>query len=278
MVMNLIKAYLTYMKTGYSLKDKFLIMLSQILYLSYPFVRFCYLCFGRSIFSPDSLIKHYKCKNEFGIFLCPGGKYGALFTKEFEPSVKEVLHQFHSGTFVDIGANIGLYTIMMSKILGKRGKVIGIEPDPDLFSVLKENVRINNCSNVELFNVAAWSTDSKLKLYKAQFGASFLHNSVMKKISEKYDEVDAVPLDKIVKQEKVDLIKIDVEGAEVEVFKGSKRIFFNNPSLQIVFESREGSPSFEMLKSLDFNVNRLADGNYYAIKKNSKDEPSSKTN
>ena len=127
---------------------------------------------------------------------------------------------------IDIGAHIGLYTIISSKQVGNTGKVVAIEADPDNFEILKRNIALNNLTNVLPLNYAVFSAKTKIKLYEQS--ASFKYNSVMltraNTKNENYAEVNADTLDNILKQNgvnQVDWIKIDVEGAEFEVLKGS---------------------------------------------------------
>jgi FkbM family methyltransferase len=128
---------------------------------------------------------------------------------------------------IDIGAHIGRYTITSSKQVGNTGKVVAIEADPDNFEILKRNIALNNLTNVLPLNYAIYSTKTKIKLYEQS--ASAKYNSIMLTRAEKtknYVEVNADTLDNILEQNginQVNWIKIDVEGAEFEVLKGSTK-------------------------------------------------------
>jgi FkbM family methyltransferase len=141
-------------------------------------------------------------------------------------------------TVIDIGAHIGRYTITSSKQVGNTGKVVAIEADPDNFELLRRNIALNNLSNVLPLNYAVFSTRTRIKLYEQS--ASAKYNSVMltrAKETKNYVEVNADTLDCILKQNgisQVNWIKIDVEGAEFEVLKGSTKTLSNeNISLLI---------------------------------------------
>jgi FkbM family methyltransferase len=141
-------------------------------------------------------------------------------------------------TVIDIGAHIGRYTITSSKQVGNTGKVVAIEADPDNFQLLKRNIALNNLTNVLPLNYAVFSTRTRMKLYEQS--ASAKYNSVMLTRAAKtknYVEVEADTLDSILKQNginQVNWIKIDVEGAEFEVLKGStKTLSSENVSLLI---------------------------------------------
>jgi FkbM family methyltransferase len=128
-------------------------------------------------------------------------------------------------TVIDIGAHIGRYTIVSSKLVGNIGKVVAIEADPDNFQLLKRNVALNNLTNVLPLNYAVFSTKTKIKLYEQS--ASAKYNSLIltrAKETEKYAEVNADTLDSILELNginQINWIKIDVEGAEFEVLKGA---------------------------------------------------------
>jgi FkbM family methyltransferase len=141
-------------------------------------------------------------------------------------------------TVIDIGAHIGRYTITSSKQVGKTGKVVAIEADPDNFQLLKRNIALNNLTNVLPLNYAVFSTRTRMKLYEQS--ASAKYNSLMLARAAKtknYVEVNADTLDSILKLNEVNQvnwIKIDVEGAEFEVLKGStKTLSGENVSLFI---------------------------------------------
>src|ERR671918_769111 len=139
---------------------------------------------------------------------------------------------------IDIGAHIGRYTITSSKQVGNTGKVVAIEADPDNFELLKRNIALNNLTNVLPLNYAVFSTRTRMKLYEQS--ASAKYNSLMlarAAKTENYVEVNADTLDSILKLNginQVNWIKIDVEGAEFEVLKGStKTLSSENLSLFI---------------------------------------------
>jgi FkbM family methyltransferase len=141
-------------------------------------------------------------------------------------------------TVIDIGAHIGRYTITSSKQVGNTGKVVAIEADPDNFQLLKRNIVLNNLTNVLPLNYAVFSTRTRMKLYEQS--ASAKYNSLMLARAAKtknYVEVNADTLDSILKLNEVNQvnwIKIDVEGAEFEVLKGStKTLSTENVSLLI---------------------------------------------
>jgi FkbM family methyltransferase len=175
----------------------------------------------------------YFCRIEKGDFL-PGHEDHIL--ARFTPK--------EGDTVVDIGAHIGRYTITSSKQVGDSGKVVAIEADPGNFQLLKRNIALNNLTNVLPLNYAVFSTRTRMKLYEQS--ASAKYNSLMLARAAKtknYVEVNGDTLDSILKQNginQVDWIKIDVEGAEFEVLKGStKTLSSENVSLFIEIHNIE---------------------------------------
>ena len=157
-------------------------------------------------------------------------------------------------TVIDIGANIGYYTILFSKLVGKKGKVIAFEPEPSNFKLLKENIEINNCKNVVPFNVALSDSKGKKELYfnPENRGGCSLKNKNLKNVLK----VRTMPLDDIIK--KANFIKIDVEGAEAEVLEGADKILKQNNLILMIEvyripkkEVKKLSKIFPFQKSID---------------------------
>jgi FkbM family methyltransferase len=158
---------------------------------------------------------HYKyfCRIGKGDFL---PEHEAHLVGRFTPKEGDIV--------IDIGAHIGLYTITSSKQVGNTGKVVAIEADPDNFELLKRNIALNNLTNVLPLNYAVFSTKTRIKLYEQSASAKYNSVILARARTENYVEVNADTLDSILEQNginQVNWIKIDVEGAEFEVLKGS---------------------------------------------------------
>lgn len=169
--------------------------------------------------------------NNDSLLLALRGPYEPLLTKKFKNAVKK------GDTVVDIGANIGYYTLIASKLVGKTGKVFAFEPEPKNFKILSENVKLNGRNNVVLENKAVSNATGKNILYLySSIGNSFYQlndSSNAKKI-----EVDTIKLDNYFSNyhRKINVVKIDVEGAEFKVFRGMRSLIRKNPNLIIFTE------------------------------------------
>ncbi len=139
----------------------------------------------------------------------------------------------------DIGANIGFYTLLFSKLVGEEGKVYAFEPDPENFSILKKNIEANNINNVILINKAVSDKNEEVDFYINQSNTS--GNSMFKEnlnqIASSSIKVEAISLDKYFKNNiKVDFVKIDIEGAEVRALKGMEKILAKSGNLILITE------------------------------------------
>jgi FkbM family methyltransferase len=146
---------------------------------------------------------------------------------------------------VDIGAHIGLYTIISSKRVGTNGKVVAIEADPGNFEMLNRNIKLNQLTNVIPLNYAVYSKETKIKLYLPSGETGFTkYNTIVSNWAnneDKFVEVNANTLDCLlqlnqIREEEVNWIKIDVEGAEFEVLKGATNVLTNSKDIALLIE------------------------------------------
>src|ERR671921_1565097 len=184
---------------------------------------------------------------------------------------------------VDIGAHIGRYTVIASKRVGANGKVIAIEADPSNFEMLNRNIELNRLENITTMNYAAFSKETKLKLYLPAGDIFTKYNTIMSnwiwvKPEDKYVEVNANTLDNLLQQigiKQVNWIKIDVEGAEFEVLKGAHNLLLNSKNIVLLMEVH-GSPNDyrlkleEFIRSYNFKIEfeKIYENNGYIIVRN----------
>jgi FkbM family methyltransferase len=160
-------------------------------------------------------------------FFCRINRDDFLFMTNHENEIMEYFNPNEGDTVVDVGAHIGLYSLIAAKRVGPSGKVIAIEPDPENCNLLQRNIELNKLTNVTIFKRAAFSSSSKLKLYLPGKERGFTKLSTImanRAVTENFLEIDATTLDHLMLMQgmtQVNWIKIDVEGAELEVLKGA---------------------------------------------------------
>jgi FkbM family methyltransferase len=144
-------------------------------------------------------------------------------------SIKYLLAQDLKGTTaIDVGANKGVYTYWMSKAVGKNGKVISFEPQPELGAFLKEIKSSFSLNNIEIVNKGLSSKASQMNLYRRKIGDGGAmieseNNKLFDPTGKEKISVEVTALDSFLKDKNVSrlsFIKCDVEGHELEVFKG----------------------------------------------------------
>lgn len=137
---------------------------------------------------------------------------------------------------LDIGANIGYYTLIFAKLVSEEGKVYAFEPDPNNFALLKKNVEINGYKNVVLVQKAVSNKTGNLRLYlsKDNLADHRIYNSHDER---RFVEIEAVRLDDFFKNYngKIDFIKMDIEGSEGGAIQGMFELLEKN-NVKIITE------------------------------------------
>ena len=195
--------------------------------------------------------------------------------KEFEPQTTDLIQKniFSGNIVVDIGANIGFFTLIMSKGVKKEGKVFSFEPELENYKLLSKNVKENNLQNIILENKAVGNKNGSTEMYLASKENNIYSQSMHRIFSSKIVSQNSTPITiKIIKLDdffekldlikKIDLIKIDVEGAEFDVLKGMNKILDSNKDLKIIMEF-----SLENLQDFGSKPDEVVD---FLLKKNFK--------
>lgn len=180
------------------------------------------------------------------------GLFCALAGTEYEDEMAWFLDQMNPGdTFVDVGANIGLYALHASRRVGPSGKIHAFEPTEETFGILTENIRLNRFSNILPVRTALSDRTGTLYLVSDNRPAS---NSTSSEASPSANTVaiEAITLDQYGESHphlKVDFIKVDIEGGEAAFFKGGEKTILRDKPL-ILFESMHTGPLFPERKLL----------------------------
>lgn len=185
------------------------------------------------------------------LFLSIRGYHEKTATRIARGSIKE------GDTVIDIGANIGYYTLLFAKWVGPTGKVYAFEPEPTNFQLLEKNVKANNYKNITIFQKAVSDKNDKLSFYISDESSAANQLFKPQKFSQIID-VDSVKLDECLPiDEKINFIKLDIQGAEGTAIKGMNSILKNNSNTVIMQEwwpdaiKKYGMDSDEHLKILE---------------------------
>jgi FkbM family methyltransferase len=164
----------------------------------------------------------------------------------FEPAERAFVQRFLQPgmTVLDIGAHHGYYTLLASKLVGSAGRVIAFEPSPREQKALRLNLILNRCGNVSVQRVALGREETETTLYVAggrQTGCNSLRPPAIPDEASPV-RVHVTRLDDWLDRQKiaqVDFVKVDVEGAELEVLKGAERLFDRKPRPVILAEVQD---------------------------------------
>lgn len=146
-------------------------------------------------------------------------------------------------TVVEVGGNFGCYALTMAGLVGEKGKIHTFEANPRVSKYLEESVKLNNLQNVITVHHKAASNKSYngMMVYGiANIGGGYIldNTEAAKKVCETSDcvPIQAITLDSIFANEKVDMLKIDAEGAEPWIIEGASQMLKNNPNIILMME------------------------------------------
>lgn len=174
--------------------------------------------------------------------------------------------------FVDVGANIGYYSLLASRLVGERGRVVAVEASPAFHGRLLDHVRLNGCPNVRAVN-AGVSDSARTLTFVLASSHNLGSNSIVPYdgSAESSFEIEARSLPDLLEPEEIArarVIKIDVEGAEGSVVRGLEPILDQlRPDAEITVEvtpdrmAKLGDSADELIETMrrhGFHVYRLA--------------------
>jgi FkbM family methyltransferase len=188
------------------------------------------------------------------------GSYEPDETRIFERVLKS------GNKVIDVGANVGWFTLLSAKLVGKEGQVMALEPAPRTFSFLSKSVKKNGFANVVLLNQVASDFDGTATLFLHRDES--LGNSIVRDFGRGELRVPSSRIDTLAREHRldvIDLVKVDAEGAEPQVVSGMLGLIEEGRVRQIVLEwnPNEWAPHPELLSMLFerfdvFSINRLA--------------------
>ncbi len=151
------------------------------------------------------------------------GTPGAMARSRVEPEEWMMEALLPEMTVIDVGAHQGRYAIQFSRRVGEKGLVLAVEPDDRNLALLNRNLELNEIHNVLSIRGACWSRREPLQFSHG----STLDLSRVRQSAAKNGDLTGLPLDDLVAEvalRRLDLVKIDVEGAELEVLEGARRV------------------------------------------------------
>lgn len=179
--------------------------------------------------------------NGYKMFLDDNDCLQISINKIYEPFETEIVkNTVRRGDIVlDLGANIGYYTLLMAQLVGSEGKVFSFEPEPKNFILLQKNVEINNFKNVFLKECAVGKKSGQTKLFLSEFGPA-MHRIYESEYCHKPIEIRIVALDDYFEnneiKNKISFMKIDVEGSEFSCLQGMRSILKENKKIKLLME------------------------------------------
>jgi FkbM family methyltransferase len=200
----------------------------------------------------------FNLENDVKINLYKDSVLSRLIYEGFEREETDYLTKIlkKGDIFVDIGTNIGLFSLIASKIVGDEGTVLSFEPAPLTFSRLKENIGLNDFKNVDIRNIGLSDSKGELTFYVSNNGHD-AWNSFAPSQDDKLESSIQVPVSSLdmelkdIDKTKIKLVKIDVEGWEKFVLYGGKDFLINySPIVMIEFTEENtfnaGYPVYEL--------------------------------
>jgi len=195
---------------------------------------------------------------------------------QFEGAEIEALCSYarHDSAAIDVGANIGIYTVVLAAAIGTGGRVLAFEPAPENVERLRRNLRMNRISNVDVFPLAVGARSESVALYLSDDAACHSTSAVAaERRSGRSLTVAASSLDIVWnegRRPRVSVVKIDVEGAELGVLEGSRELLAAcRPTLLIEIKSAQRLAKVEeLLAPYDYRPKQpdgFMSGNYLFV-------------
>jgi FkbM family methyltransferase len=163
--------------------------------------------------------------------------------------------------FLDVGANIGYYTVIAARLVGETGHVHSFEPGEATRALLKANVQRNGFANVAVHGEALAEHTGEVRFYPSALASNSGISSIIPPgEGAAFTTVPSSTLDDFVAgigNPRIDLIKMDIEGAEVQAIRGGSRVLGSVDGPALIFEAHELRPVAAELRALGYQIRRL---------------------
>ncbi|HVA45523.1 MAG TPA: FkbM family methyltransferase [Pirellulales bacterium] len=216
------------------------------------------LCVPHLSWRQDDLV----CRTQFGARMssrpCEFIESRILFFGAWEPRITSLFQEIikPGDVVLDVGANVGYFTLLASACVGRQGRVYAVEPSDSIRRRLLHNLELNGTDNVTVLPCAAWDCcgEATFSLATHNGGASSLR-PLESQYGAVEEHVKLARLDGLIPAEdasRVRLIKLDIEGAELHALRGLSRLFDVNREVAIVSEVNP-----QMLRELGESASNL---------------------
>jgi len=200
---------------------------------------------------------------------------GPYFRGIAETGVQNLLRDYLKPgmVFYDLGSNNGFFSLLAARLVGPAGKVIAFEAEPRLGRELLENIERNDAFNIRIVQFAVWSQSGLVDFHAAdQFVSPDLGvGRVVLQPTAKTVSIPSICLDDFVQTERPpNFIKCDVEGAEVEVFRGARKVLTEyKPFFECEIHSAEnGKLLGAELRDMQYDVRWYSASHFFAVPTN----------
>jgi FkbM family methyltransferase len=163
---------------------------------------------------------------------------------------------------LDVGANIGFYTLVGARIVGRGGVVHAFEPNAVVRTELAANLELNGFHNVVIHNEAMASQSGSVRFYVSTWSENSGISSIIPGdgLSAAGEDVPCITLDDFaatLEPRHIDVLKMDIEGAELDVIKGGRRLLGRMDAPALLFEAVGVEPLVDVLRTLGYHVRKL---------------------
>ncbi|CAN5148991.1 hypothetical protein BH11BAC6_BH11BAC6_11960 [soil metagenome] len=192
----------------------------------------------------------HSLEDNLSIKLFKGSELSRYIFDGFENMEIQFLKNFlqPGDMFIDIGANIGLFSLYAAKHVGESGTVISFEPTPDIYKRFNENIELNHFNNVNPVNIGLSDSKTSLRLQVSENGldgwntfAKSSDSMFTGSIEVPVDTLDNFIADNNIPLNKLRFIKIDVEGWEIPVIKGALQTINVHDDIILMVEFTESN-------------------------------------
>jgi FkbM family methyltransferase len=194
-----------------------------------------------------------------------------IIDSKFENEVKKIFKPLPNQVVIDVGAHIGIYTLLASKMVGEKGKVISIEPDEKNLKILYNNININKFKNIIVIPNALSEINEEKVFYKGIMpsGSSFIP-SINRKLYKirNIEKVKTITLDYLIDTLKINCvnwIKIDAENMDFNIIEGSVSTLKKYDDIQIIIEV-SNIKTIELLVKMNYKVKKIDHSYFYFYK------------